>query len=186
MASNFLTKFPIKISQKKYNEINRINGNERKYEYTKCTDFTKTYGYFSIEKNGHVDFIIKLNDNNKRITYTIVIAKQHLYDSLLLFLQYRPVKRLKERTENFYTKHKISITSNNDLYNDSIQNVKQQYDIAKTELKNIIDDSPDKVRKRTAELQLNRLLEQQWKMDLLSEIHKSQKTIKEISISNIE
>ena len=40
--------------------------------------------------------------------------------------------------------------------------------------------------KRRAELQLNRLLEQQWKMELLGSIDQSEQVLKKISISEIE
>ncbi len=185
----YLTKFPVVVREQKHERENSINGHKTKYESTQSKRFSSHFGFFSIDKGNNVDFVITLKDSRNRRNIYLNIAKQHLYDSLLMFLQYRPIQRASSRTEQLYCKserlHKL-MDHNSEMYNSTITEVRERFDNAKKELGNIIVDSPGPVSKRTAELQLNRLLETQWKMELLSMINESEKKIKEIKIFDIE
>lgn len=185
----YLTKFPVVVKEQKHERVNSINGNKKQFKSTPSRQFASHFGFFSIDKGNNVDFVITLKDLRNKKNYYLVIAKQHIYDSLLTFLQYRPIRRAASRTEQLYCKserlHKL-MDHNGDMYNSSITNAKEQFDNAKKELGDIIVDSPNPISKRTAELQLDRLLGMQWKMELLSMINESKKTIKEIKISDIE
>ena len=187
--SRFLTKFPVSVNEQKYARENTINGEIKKFKTTISKRFESHYGFFSIDPANNVNFIITLRDKRNQKTYYLRIAKQHIYDSLLTFLQYRPIRREGRCTEQLYCQserlHKLE-RHNGELYNSSITEVRERFDTVKTELGNAITDSPSPVSKRTAELQYNRLIEAQWKMELLSLINQSEKRLKEIKLSDIE
>ena len=187
MAIKFLTKFPIVVSEKRHDRVNAINGEKKQYKEHICRQFTSRYGYFAVDRANNVNFMITLVDLKKGKNIIVKISKQHVYDSLLLFLQHRPIKKSKKQTEQLYIKdNKKLVYDNNKLYNDTIENIKKRYYDIKNDLEGFIADTPNENMKRRAELQLNRLLEQQWKMELLGSIDQSEQVLKKISISEIE
>lgn len=174
----FLSKFPVAIREKKHSKINSINGKIKHFKDKQSFKFKSRYGYFAINSKGNVDFIIVLVDKENKINYKIKIAKQHIYDSLMLFLEYRPIERKTKRNKEFY------IHNNNKLYNidddfDKLTppEILERYNNVKNSLVSLIKDNSNDNRKRTAELQLERLIEQNWKMELLYEIYKSEKCV---------
>ena len=189
MTDNYICKFPASIKEQRHSHTNRYNGAVKKYKTTRSKLFASHYGFLSIDKGNNVSFTITLNDIKNGRNIYINIAKQHLYDGLLTFLQYRPIRRADSRTKQFYCRserlHKLE-GHNGEMCQSSIAEVRERYDTAKKELGDVIVDSPSPVSKRTAELQFNRLIEAQWKMELLEVIRQSEKKIKEINISDIE
>lgn len=168
----FLTKFPVSITEKKHSIENPRTGNTIHYDSEISHAFATKYGYFDVDRKNNVTFIITLVDRTNEINYTIKVAKQYIYDSLMLFLQYRPVERKPWRTKNFYVHNNIGpLIPEAEMNKLTPPEIKERYMLAKGKLENFINDTPDETRKRTAELQLERMIIQQWKMELLHSIY---------------
>lgn len=179
-ATTFLTKFPISIREKKHSKVHSEKGTIKHYEEKPSRKFDSRYGYFAVDKAGSVRFIIILVDKDNKINYKINIAKQHIYDSLLLFLQYRPIQRASKANKEFFVHKNIKL---DDIYGEFSKltpfQIRKRFEKAKTGLNDIINDESNEVRKRTAELQLKRLLDQNWKMELIYDIYLSEKLVDE-------
>lgn len=174
----YLTKFPIGIRKKKHDRANSITGEVKHFNETNCYDFISKYGYFAIDHKNNVTFTISLVDRERKCTYNIKIAKQYLYDSLLLNLQYRPIVRKGSRTEKFYAhKHIKTILAEIQMNDLTPLQIKERYLRVKDGLEEYIKITPDDTYKRTAELQLERLISQQWKMELLNDIYIGEKVL---------
>lgn len=174
----YLTKFPISIFEKKHSKLSKITGKYTHYKSRNSYAFSSKYGYFKIDKNGSVNFIITLKDSKNKVSYTIKIAKQYLYDSLMLNLLSTPIIRRKERNSKFWVNKKIQKHIPSINMNDMTPSeIMDSYINVKKELESIVKTTNDSKRKRTAEIQLENLLEQNWKAELLFEISMSEKII---------
>ena len=176
----YLTKFPISISQKQHNELNPRTGETIYYKSEPCHDFITKYGYFDVDKGGNITFIITLVSIKNEISYTIKIAKQHIYDSLMINLMYKPIRREIERTKNFYV-HKsieglIDLKEDNKLLPNEIV---KKFIQAKEGLEEYVKEVDDEILLDRAHRQLEELIRQQWKMELIHNIRLSEKIIKE-------
>lgn len=180
MATNktFLTKFSLSIREKQHSKINNINGNIKHFKDKISHRFKTNYGYFALDKKGNVVFTIVLVDKKEKKNYTIKIAKSHIYDSLLLFLQYRPIRRTVKSNKEFYVHNSNNLHNIDDDFSKlTPPEILERYKNAKSGLEPLIKDESNDIRKRTSELQLNRLIEQQWKIEFLYEIYQSEQLI---------
>ena len=176
----YLTKFPISISQKQHNELNPRTGETIYYKSEPCHDFITKYGYFDVDKGGNITFIITLVSIKNEISYTIKIAKQHIYDSLMINLMYKPIARRPERTKNFYV-HK-SIEGLIDLKEEEHllpNEIVKKFIQAKEGLEEYVTEVKEEVLLDRAHRQLEELIRQQWKLELIHNIRLSEKIIKE-------
>ena len=183
MRKNYLTKFPISVRQKRHTRDNSITGVTRHHKEEMCFDFKSRYGYFSVDRKNNIVFLIHLVDRKRKKNIIIKIAKQYIYDSLLLSLLYRPIRRDVSRNEKIHVRKNIKTLQDEKIMNDlTIGEIRERFLTVKNELAGFIDDSPTETKQRTAELQMERLLEQEWKIKLLSNISQSEQTIKKLKI----
>ena len=97
---------------------------------------------------------------------------------------HRPIRRDPSRNKNFYTHNNLPVLIDEAERNKlTVGDIKERFLTVKKEIAGFIDDSPTETKKRTAELQLERLIEQEWKINLLSEIAESEKIIKNLKIT---
>ena len=177
---SYLTKFPISIRKKKHSRVNSITGETKNYEETPCYDFTTRYGYFTLDRRNNIKFIITLVDRKKKCNYIIKVAKVYLYESLLLNLMYRPIR--KEQDYNLYVHPNIkSLKPEFEMNKLTPLQIKERYQSAKESLEKIIENNSREKNIRTAEIQLEKLIGQQWKMELLYNIYMSEKEIEKNS-----
>lgn len=179
-APTYLTKFGISIREKKYSIENPKQNTFIHFKETPSNRFATKYGYFAVDKKGNINFIISLNDRKSKTIYNIKIAKQHIFQSLLYSLQFKPVRYNKNANENFFT-HKdiISLMELEECNDMSLDDIKEQYKKVVSGMKSLIEETDNDVRKRTAELQLENLLKKQAKMEYFYEIRLCEEMLKE-------
>lgn len=171
-----LCKFPISVRQKRHATVNRINGHVTHYETTPSYDFYTKYGYLLVDRGNNVNFVITLNNKTEGKTYIVRIAKEYLYDSIMLSLQHGSIKRNAKR-KMFVHKNIKSLDKIKELNNLSPDEIINRFKLVKEEVDKIVPDTSNPTRQRAAEIQSIKLLEQNWKADWFREIINSERLL---------
>ena len=140
----------------------------------------RVYGELELDEQGRIRFVIKLNSGGNAQTMYIIIAKAHLYEMLMYHLTFRPIYPLYSKTKP-YQNHiwlydddlsDIGITQFPDIDTMTPDDIKAYHTNAVKHMRKYIPEVSDTQLIR-AGAQMHRLIDRQWKIDILYEAEKA-------------
>lgn len=157
----YIAKFPIIVQYKKHNHE----------KYT--TDQFKNgnaYAYLRFKGN-RIVFEVLYSD--MRQSYKITIPKWYVYQMMLYHLQLRPITRwyTGNGCDNLWLHHNIRKVKKFDILNTNPDDVKKDYDDAVKNMRTLIPYMTGR-SKYEAERELDKLLNMEWIISLLTQITK--------------
>lgn len=173
----YLSKCPAAVLEKQYNK-----------KFKTCSFLnSSSYAYMEIDSQGRMKFNIKMHDHKKALV--ILVSKAHLFEMLLQHLTFRPIYPYYDQQDRGFD-HIWTYDQKYQKLSDG-SGLKQFPDIDKMTPIEIGDYHRDAVQhlakyipqvsgvqKARAERQMQKLLDRQWKIDILYEAEKAKRIFK--------